>query len=261
MEEHCNKLDSEICGIKTDLKAQTSNIVSLDKGLGGLHSKLQEIETQNITLTDENYKLQEKIIDQQKRSMRDNLIFKGIYDDHDPTENTEETVKNFIKTELGLESKDINFHVVHRLRPRQDRGPRNILAKFERRKDRNRVLEAAKKELKQKPQYYVHEQFPVEIIERRRELIPILKDAREKGHEAVLVEDKLFINKRRFDPRQCVPQINQQHQQGPRQPPSDHGPQQPPSDQHTPMSVPGNNNRTMPMNPIESIPPQNTTGH
>ncbi|CAG2199419.1 unnamed protein product [Mytilus edulis] len=236
MEEHCNKLDSEICGIKTDLKAQTSNIVSLDKGLGGLHSKLQEIETQNITLTDENYKLQEKIIDQQKRSMRDNLIFKGIYDDHDPTENTEETVKDFIKTELGLESKDINFHVVHRLRPRQDRGPRNILAKFERRKDRNRVLEAAKKELKQKPQYYVHEQFPVEIIERRRELIPILKDAREKGHEAVLVEDKLFINKRRFDPRQCVPQINQQHQQGPRQPPSDHGPQQPPSDQHTPMS-------------------------
>ncbi|CAG2212337.1 unnamed protein product [Mytilus edulis] len=213
MEEHCNKLDSEICGIKTDLKAQTSNIVSLDKGLGGLHSKLQEIETQNITLTDENYKLQEKIIDQQKRSMRDNLIFKGIYDDHDPTENTEETVKDFIKTELGLESKDINFHVVHRLRPRQDRGPRNILAKFERRKDRNRVLEAAKKELKQKPQYYVHEQFPVEII-----------------------EDKLFINKRRFDPRQCVPQINPQHQQGPRQPPSDHGPQQPPSDQHTPMS-------------------------
>ncbi|CAG2240678.1 unnamed protein product [Mytilus edulis] len=176
MEEHCNNLDSEICGIKTELKAQTSNIVSLDKGLGGLHSKLQEIETQNITLTDENYKLQEKIIDQQTRSMRDNLIFKGIYDDHNPTENTEETVKDFIKRELGLE---------------------------------------------------------IEIIERRRKLIPILKDAREKGHEAVLVEDKLFINKRRFDPRQCVPQINPQHQQGPRQPPTDHGPQQPPSDQHS----------------------------
>ncbi|CAG2250620.1 unnamed protein product [Mytilus edulis] len=61
--------------------------------------------------------------------------------------------------------------------PRQDRGPCSILAKFERRKDRNRVLEAAKNKLKQKPQYYVHEKFPVEIIERRRELIPILKDA------------------------------------------------------------------------------------
>ena len=31
MEEHWNKLDSEICGIKTELKDH----VSLDKGLGG----------------------------------------------------------------------------------------------------------------------------------------------------------------------------------------------------------------------------------
>ncbi|VDI00201.1 Hypothetical predicted protein [Mytilus galloprovincialis] len=54
--------------------------------------------------------------------------------------------------------------------------------------------------------------------------------------------------------------MNPQHQQGPQQSPTDHGPQQPPSDQHPPMSVPVNNNRTMPKNPIESIPPQNTTG-
>ncbi|CAC5368234.1 unnamed protein product [Mytilus coruscus] len=256
MEAHCHKLDSDICGIKTEIKDHTSNIVSLDKGLSGLHLKLQEIETQNRSLTDENYKLQEKIIDQQTRSMRDNLIFKGISDEHNPTENTEEKVKDFIERELGLESEEINFHVVHRLSPREDRGPRSIIAKFERRKDRNKVLEAAKNKLKQKPEYYVHEQFPVEIIERRRKLIPILKDAREKGPEAVLVEDKLFIDKRRFIPRQFVPQMNPQHQLGPPQPPTDHGPQQQPSDQGLPMSVPENNNRTMPNNPMQSIPPQ-----
>ena len=94
-----------------------------------------------------------KIIDQQKRSMRDNFIFKGI-----SAENTEETETDFINRELGLESKEMNFYVVHRLMPRQDRDPRSIIAKFERRKDRNRVLEAAKNKLKQKPQYYVHEQ-------------------------------------------------------------------------------------------------------
>ncbi|CAC5368258.1 unnamed protein product [Mytilus coruscus] len=220
MEEHCHRLDSEICGIKTEIKDHTSNIVSLDKGLGGLQLKLQEIETQNMSLTDENYKLQEK-----------SLISKK--------ENTEERVKDFIKRELGLESKEINFHVVHRLRPREDRGPRSIVAKFERRKYRNRVLEAAENKLKQKPEYYVHEQFPVEIIERRRKLIPILKNAREKGHEA----------------------MNPQHQQGPQQPPTDHGPQQqPPSEQGPPMSVPVNNNRTMPKNPMQSVTTQNTTG-
>jgi hypothetical protein len=32
----------------------------------------------------------------------------------------------------------------------------------------------------------VHEQYPIEIIDRRRQLVPIMKDARGKGHEAVL---------------------------------------------------------------------------
>ncbi|CAC5393096.1 unnamed protein product [Mytilus coruscus] len=177
MEAHCQKLDSDICGIKTEIKDHTSNIVSLDKGLSGLHLKVQEIETQNMSLTDENYKLQETIIDQQKRSMRENLIFKRISNEHNPTEITEEKVKDFIERELGLESEEINFHVVHRLKIREDRSPRSIIAKFERRKDRNKVLEAAKNKLKQKPEYYVHEQFPVEIIKGRRKPIPILKDA------------------------------------------------------------------------------------
>ncbi|CAC5368326.1 unnamed protein product [Mytilus coruscus] len=70
MESHCHNLNSDICGIKTEIKDHTSNIASLDKGLSGLHLELQEIETQNMSLSDENYKLQEKIIDQQKRSMR-----------------------------------------------------------------------------------------------------------------------------------------------------------------------------------------------
>jgi hypothetical protein len=46
----------------------------------------------------------------------------------------------------------------------------------------------------------VHEQYPIEIIDRRRQLVPIMKDARGKGHEAVLKEDRFYIDKRRFYP-------------------------------------------------------------
>ncbi|CAC5406155.1 unnamed protein product [Mytilus coruscus] len=63
------------------------------------------------------------------------------------------------------------------------------------------VLSAAIQKLKNKKQFFVHEQYPIEIIERRRELVPILKDARTKGHEAVLKEDRLYIDKKRFYPR------------------------------------------------------------
>lgn len=65
----------------------------------------------------------------------------------------------------------------------------------------------AKEKLKQKSQFVIHEHFPIEIVEKRRQLIPILKDARQKDHEAVLKEDKLYID-RRYYPR---PDQYQQH--------------------------------------------------
>ena len=72
--------------------------------------------------------------------MRDNLIFKGIQDEYDQRKDTEGKVKEFIKAKLGVEE-EVNFHVVHRLKPRQDGGPRGIVAKFERRNDRNKILD------------------------------------------------------------------------------------------------------------------------
>jgi hypothetical protein len=78
--------------------------------------------------------------------------------------------------------------VVHRLKPKQDRSPRGIVAKFERRKDRNKVLSKAIAKLKNNKQFIVHEQYPIEIIDRRRQLVPIMKDARGKGHEAEIFD-------------------------------------------------------------------------
>ena len=54
----------------------------------------------------------------------------------------------------------------------------------------------------------MHEQYPIEITDRRRQLVPIMKDARGKGHEAVLKEDRLYIDKRRFYPRPFVSSFN-----------------------------------------------------
>lgn len=42
--------------------------------------------------------------------------------------------------------------------------------------------------------YNVGDQFPKEIQQRRRKLVPILKKAQSEGKQAVLVYDKLFIN-------------------------------------------------------------------
>jgi len=156
---------------------------------------------ENNKLQCENLYLKNRVVEMQTRSMRDNLIFKGIPDvsDFREQEDTEGKLKTFIATELEIEG-DIPFHVVHRLRAWQDNRPRSIVAKFERRKDRQKVLAAAKEKLAENINYIVHEQFPQEVIERRRQLVPIMKDARNKGHVAYLRDDKLYVDHRRFYP-------------------------------------------------------------
>lgn len=84
---------------------------------------------------------------------------------------------------------------MHRLRPRSDGKPRTIVAKFESRKDREIVLKAAPVKLKGKHEYNMNEQFSAEINERRRELIPIIKEAKRRGKKATLKVDKLDIDR------------------------------------------------------------------
>ncbi|CAG2257605.1 unnamed protein product [Mytilus edulis] len=200
METHCMKIDCEVSNMKEQIKTHTNTIMNIDQGLSEMSNRVQNMDEQNYFLFEETKQLKEKVIEQQSRSMRENLIFKGVPDEYNPEEDTEAILKDFIKSEIQIEE-EINFHVVHRLKPKQDKSPRGIVAKFERRKDRNMVLSAAIQKLKNKKQFVVHEQYPIEVIERRRELVPILKDARTKGHTAVLKEDRLYIDNKRYYPR------------------------------------------------------------
>ena len=126
METHCQTINNEILDIREQLKRHTINFSTMDQGLTDMHR-------QNMKLYEENCELKESVVQQHSRSMRDNLIFKGIPDDYNPVEDTEGEVKDFIKAELGIED-EIHFHVVHMLKPKQDRSPRGIVAKFERMK-------------------------------------------------------------------------------------------------------------------------------
>ena len=121
--------------------------MSLDQGLSDVVHQVQGLQGQNSFLSKQNKLLKEQVIEQQSRYMRENLIFKRIPDTYDPNEDTEAKLKNFIATELEI-TENVEFHVVHRLKPKPDKSPGGIVAKFERRKDRNKVLKAAFEKLK-----------------------------------------------------------------------------------------------------------------
>ena len=80
---------------------------------------------------------------------------------------------------------------------------RPIVVKFEKYKDKERIRRLAPDKLKNKG-YYVDEQFPREIEDRRRVLYPVRGVARKAGDDCVLSVDRLFINNERYIPGEPV---------------------------------------------------------
>lgn len=94
----------------------------------------------------------------------------------------------------------IKIDRAHRIGVRSVGKIRPIVAKFALSEHKSLVKAALSKiDLKQAPyngMYRVNDQFPPEVNDRRRELIPRLISERRKGNKAVLVRDKLFVNNR-----------------------------------------------------------------
>ena len=178
---------SELCD---DIVTSTSEN---DSKLSYLLKKVESLEA-NQARTDD------RLVDLQWRSMRENLIFTGIPEPYLPEgeyENVEGTLRQFLRDEMDID-RQIAFDRVHRL-GRYDmykKYPRPIIAKFERYRDKEAVRKAAPQSLFGK-RYGVREQFPPEIEEKRKVLYPEAKKARGNKNNVVrLVRDKLFVNGR-----------------------------------------------------------------
>ena len=138
---------------------------------------------------------EEKITDLQWRSMKNNLIFNGIQGEH-KYENIEEKLRCFIHQELGI-AKHIEFGNVHRYGRYSRDKPRPVVARFLYNSDRTLVLESSFK-LRGKP-FWVSEQFPSAMEERRRQLQPVARELRANGHRVKFVRDKLFVDGSLYD--------------------------------------------------------------
>jgi hypothetical protein len=135
--------------------------------------------------------------------MKYNLICDGIKSEG-AIENTENVVNKFLVDELSIpeaEVSEFKFQNVHRFGERKDGKERSIIARFTRYSDQERVRSIAAGKLKAKPQFTVYQQYPREIYERRRKLIPEMKELKRKKHTVKLVYDKLIVDCHPYNPR------------------------------------------------------------
>lgn len=207
IEHRFSSLETELVKVKQDIGCLEGKVIGTEQMSVDLSQRLNFVEHERDEIRRENNDLRERLIDVQGRSMRENLLFGGIGEDenekNDPDNiHTERVLQTFIKDKLEISDK-IEFHVVHRLRPRRDGKPRTIIAKFEKRKDKDRVLKAAPIKLRETP-FSIYEQYPNEIMERRNILWPIFKREQRRGSHVRLKEDKLYVNGQRIYPEDVV---------------------------------------------------------
>ena len=128
-------------------------------------------------------------------SRRENLLFEVINEALAEEGNYEDTVAvlhecmaNVLKVE---NPKEIEFQRVHRLGKRNAKGPRVIIARFLRFKDRQRISK-----LGRSPRHeviHIYSDFPKSIQDSRRRQMPKFKAAKEAGKTALLHPSKLDL--------------------------------------------------------------------
>ena len=119
-----------------------------------------------------------------------------------------EKVLGIIENEMRIENarRDMRLHRAHRIGRFINGKTRPIVAQFVLYPDRERVRKAGSVLREANSKYGVSQRFPKEIQDRRKALVPIMKQARNEGKDAYIVVDKLYIDKVLYRGPACPPQ-------------------------------------------------------
>ena len=171
--------------MKIEMANQTADIISrIDEKLAPL--------TQDITdLRNENQILREKINKIDTYNRQNNIIIYGLRESEKSSFELLENVTEKIKTDLNIPFEKRDIDVIYRIGKKDTKNEkiRPILIKLANNWMRNEIM-VNKKKLKDA---YASEDYTKEVMEKRRELIPKLKEERIKGNFAILKNDKLII--------------------------------------------------------------------
>lgn len=173
-----NSLREEVIGVKESnegvwqvARENEARIMTLEKDLREVRQELSNTKSQLFNVNEQSLRLE-------CQSRRDNLRFFGIPEVKGETwSDCVEKIKNLMEVNLGLENTDqISIVRAHRVGPLLGSRSRPILVKFLLWNDRMRVWNA-KTQLRGSD-LYIDEDYPIEIVKRRKKLLPVFNAAR-----------------------------------------------------------------------------------
>lgn len=151
-------------------------------------------------LEEKNFILEEKIKNQEQNleylTKRKNLLFFGVPEKENYYSELENNILHLIISDMQISCGKSNIEAVRRL-GKKDNKIRPVVVTFTTMGKKIEILRK-KKELTDKS-YYVKEDFPKEVLNKRRELQTQLMKERESGKYAILKYDKLIVRENKID--------------------------------------------------------------
>ena len=193
-----NALNTKVETLESKITGAAKSIEELDKGMAFLNSDVERLKK----LEKDCSALRQEILYMGVYQRRENLRFYGIEEDPEGAEDTRQVLTDFLMSELGIDdANEIEFQRIHRIGPfnQEASKPRQIIARFLRYPDRERVMSNARR-LKGKG-FGISADLPKEIVDRRKKVLPDFFAAKKAGKSAYFSRtepDKLFIEGRLF---------------------------------------------------------------
>ena len=171
---------------------------TMQEQMDRVQTDIADVMKENHDLKEKVEKLETKLDDLEGRSRRKNLIFHGIPYPEGRTETWEDcesAVKSVLRDKMGMG--DVEVERAHRLKG--GKAPHPIIASFHKYKDKERILTERRKLKEKKSDVFINEDFTPLVREKRRRLLPFLKEvkqAKKKAHlrfDTLVVEGKSFV--------------------------------------------------------------------
>ena len=203
MSSRLTRTETVVEKLQSEARKRDSSINEMDVGLTTLNKEVSELRGKLMEKEEQINNLHMKHLYLESYSRRENLKFFGIEEKEKNAEEGSEAIDTwavlceFLETALGFQDprRSLEIQRVHRVGKSVNGKPRPILARFLRFPDRERILRQGFK-LKD-TEFMILQDFPQEIIEERRKMMPKLKEARKKGLRVSFSKsepDKLIIN-------------------------------------------------------------------
>ncbi|CAH2088828.1 unnamed protein product [Euphydryas editha] len=194
MQEEMRQQKADILDMKEDIK---NTIIS------NMSEKFNSLEVKNEQLEQQLVSHKNKIESIERLARRRNLLFFGVEERERSYQDLENKVLDIINNMLNINCNEYGIETVRRLGKKGEKV-RPIVVTLTTMGLKIKVLKN-KKNLATSP-YYIKEDFPLEVINKRKELQNELKKERELGNRAIIKYDKLIIlNEKTRENEQVTP--------------------------------------------------------